>query len=188
MTIWLENLAQFLHRRLYVLMLLALAAVGLILLTDMRTHWLESLFAFERLGKIGKSAGEIAAPIAFFAISYFVLREAFVAAKRRKLTLPAWLDGLIKYLVTVLRLSHPFVGVLVLVFVLFHGYVLWLIWAAGNFNPAVSSGLIAFAILAVAALSGICIRLLPKILKLRYVHRVLGILFILAFWLHKMFE
>ena len=185
---WLENLAQFLHRHLYALALLVLAAVGIILLADVRTHWLENLLAFNLLEKTGKSAGKMAATIAFAAISYYVLRELYVAAKRRKLVLPGLIDAGVKYLVTVLRLSHPFFGILVLATVLFHGYVLWMVWAAGNFNLAVNSGILAFVILAFAALTGLCIRLMPKMLKFRYLHRIAGILFIAAFWLHEMFE
>lgn len=185
---WMENLAQFLHKHLYALALLVLAAVGIILIADVRTHWLETLLAFNLLEKTGKSAGKIAATIAFAAISYYVLRELYVAAKRRKLVLPGLIDAGVKYLVTVLRLSHPFIGILVFVTVLFHGYVLWMVWAAGNFNLAIDSGLVAFAILTFAAITGICIRMMPKALKFRYLHRSAGILFIAAFWLHKMFE
>ena len=185
---WLENLAQSLHRHLYAISLLALAAVGTMLLSDIQTHWLEKLLTGDLPQKIGKVAGKIAVTIAFVAISYYVLREAFVTVKRKKMTLPAWFDGSAKYLVTVLRLIHPFIGVLVLVIVLFHGYVLWLIWDAGNFNPAVSSGLLAFSVLVIAALFGLCIRLLPKLQKIRVWHRLAGILFLFAFWLHKMFE
>ena len=185
---WLERLAQFLHRHLYVLALLALAAVGSILIADIRTHCLENWLAFEFLHKLGKSAGKIAATIAVIAISYYLLRELYVAARRRKLDLPGVLDAGAKYLVSVLRLSHPFIGLLVFVTVLFHGYVLWMIWAAGNFNPAVYTGLLAFLFLTCAALSGFCIRLMPKTMKFRTLHRSAGILFLMAFWLHKMFE
>ena len=185
---WLENLAQFLHKHLYALALLVLTAVGILLIADAQSHWLENLLAFNLLKKTGKSAGKIAATIAFVAISYYVLRELYVAAKRRKLALPGLIDAGVKYLVTVLRLSHPFIGILVFATVLFHGYVLWMVWAAGNFNLAVNSGILAFVILAFAALTGLCIRLMPKMLKFRYLHRIAGILFIAAFWLHEMFE
>lgn len=158
------------------------------LLTDVQNHWIGTMLPSNLLRKLGKGAGEFAATLAFAAISYYVLREAFVAAMRRKLALPAELASILKLLVSVLRLVHPFLGVLVLVIVLFHGYVLWLIWSAGNFNMSVSSGLLAFSVLTIAAVSGLCIRLLPKLLKFRYVHRIAGILFILAFSLHKMFE
>ena len=185
---WLENLAQFLHRHLYALVLLVLAAVGIILIADVQTHWLETLLTFDLVKKTGKSVGKIAAAIAFVAVSYYVLRELYVAAKRRKLDLPGVLEAWAKYLVAVLRLSHPFVGTLVFVTVLFHGYVLWRIWAAGNYNMAVVTGLLAFSVLSCAALSGLGIRLMPKTMKIRYLHRGAGILFIVAFWLHKMFE
>ena len=69
--------------------------------------------------------------------------------------------------------------------VLLHGYVMWWVWAAGNFNLAVLSGMAAAAMLGLLALTGGLIRLLPKRISLRLLHRLGGFGFVLLLVVHR---
>ncbi len=140
---------------------------------------------FDRIGKLGESIGKTAFFLGFVAALYYGVRNVFVTLRKMHAPIPAWLDSLVKYWITVLRLAHPLVGVLVFAVVLLHGYILWQIWAAGNFNYAVDTGLLAAAILLVVAMSGLFIRRMPQLSRLRQVHRFVGILFVLSFVIHK---
>lgn len=185
MATWLENLAKLTHHRFYLLApTLLLLAVAMVL-SDQRIHWIESLLPFERIGKLGESVGKAAFTLGFIATLYYGVRDVFVTLRKLKAPIPAWLDSMVKYWITVLRLMHPLLGVLVFSVVLLHGYVIWQIWAAGNFSYAVDTGLMAAAILVVVAVSGMFVRWLPKLTKLRYVHRLVGILFVLSFVIHR---
>jgi hypothetical protein len=182
---WLENLAKATHRLFFVLAAgLVLTAVAIVI-SDQRLHWIETLIAFERIGKLGESVGKAAFVLGFVATLYYGVRDAFATARKMKAPIPAWLDVRAKYWISVLRLAHPLLGVLVFSIVTLHGYIMWQIWAGGNFSFAVDSGLMAAAILVMVACSGLFIRWLPKLTKLRYVHRLVGILFVLSFVIHR---
>ncbi len=143
------------------------------------------MLPFERIGKLGESIGKAAFFLGFVATLYYGVRDVFVTLRKMHAPMPVWLDSIVKYWITVLRLMHPLLGVLVFSVVLLHGYVIWQIWAAGNFNYAVDTGLMAAAILVMVAVSGLFVRWMPKLTKLRYVHRLVGILFVLSFVIHR---
>ncbi|HWR28664.1 MAG TPA: hypothetical protein VN631_02420 [Negativicutes bacterium] len=185
MAAWLGNLAKAAHQKFYVLALVLVLAVTALVMSDQSAHWIERIIPFERIGKVGESIGETAFFLGFVATLYYGVRDAFVTARKMHAPIPAWLDSLAKYWITVLRLAHPLLGVLVFSVVLLHGYVMWQIWAAGNFSFAVETGLTAAAIMVMVALSGLFIRWMPKLTKLRYVHRLVGILFVLSFIVHR---
>ena len=160
--------------------------VILLLGSDYWLHWIEAILSFAWIETVGKKIGKTAFYLGFVATLYYGVRDVFATARRMKLQIPAWLDSLAKYWIMVLRLGHPFLGSLVFSIVLLHGYVMWRIWAGGNFNFAVETGLTAATILLLVAMTGLFIRWMPKILKLRLVHRLVGILFVLFFVLHRM--
>ena len=185
MAIWLENLAKTLHQKFHVFAsILVLTAVTL-LLSDILSHWIESMISFERIGKFGDSVGKTAFMLGFVATLYYGVRDSFVTARKMHVPISAKVDSFVKYWITVLRLAHPLLGVLVFSVVLLHGYIMWRIWAGGHFNFEVETGLMAAAILVVVAVSGLFVRWMPKLTKLRYVHRLVGLLFVLSFVIHK---
>ena len=185
MAAWLENLAKAAHQRFYLLAPVLVLAVVALVMSDHQTHWIERIIPFERIGKLGESIGKTAFILGFVATLYYGVRDAFVTARKMKAPIPVWLDSLAKYWIAVLRFAHPFLGVLVFSVVLLHGYLMWQVWAAGNFSFAVETGLAAAAILVMVALSGLFIRWMPKLTKLRHVHRLVGILFVLSFVVHR---
>ncbi len=185
MAAWLENFAKATHNRFFYLAPSLLLAAVAVVLSDHQLQWIEKLIPFERIGKLGESIGKTAFLLGFAATLYYGVRDAFVTARKLQVRIPVWLDSPVKYWITVLRLAHPLMGVLVFSTVLLHGYVMWRIWAGGNFSFAVETGLMAAAILVMVAMSGLCIRWMPKQGKLRYVHRLVGILFVLSFIIHR---
>ena len=185
MAVWLENLAKSTHRYFYVLAAAILLTAVALVAGDRQNQWIEGLIPFERIGKLGESIGKAAFVLGFVAVLYYGVRESFVVLRRKQVILPAWLDSVLKYWISVLRWVHPLVGVLVASVLLLHGYVMWWIWAAGNFSFAVLTGLIAAAVMTVVALSGLFIRRMPKQTMLRYVHRTAAILFVLSFVVHR---
>ena len=185
MATWLENLAKATHQRFHFLAPIFILLAVTIVLSDQRFHWIEGLLPFERIGKLGESIGKAAFILGFVATLYYGVRDVFVTLRKMQTPIPAWLEGMVKYWITVLRLAHPLLGVLVFSIVLLHGYIIWQIWAAGNFSYAVDTGLMAAAILVMVAVSGLFVRWLPKLTKLRYVHRLVGILFVLSFVIHR---
>ena len=181
----LEQGAQFAHKHFAALAAGLIFAVFLLLGSDQWFQWVEKVLSFAWIEEIGKNIGKIAFFLGFAATLYYGVREAFATARGMKLHIPVWLDSLLKYWIRVLRFLHPLMGTLVFSVVLLHGYVMWRIWAAGNFSFAVETGLIAAAILIVVATSGFFIRWMPKLTKLRYVHRLVGLLFVLSFVVHR---
>lgn len=138
--------------------------------------------------KLGKAFGKIAAPLAFLSMLYYVFRESYVRTRRWSFKLPVWLDSFLKYWMSVLRMTHSMIGMLVFIAVLLHGYVLWLIWGGGKMNLAVWTGLGAEGVLLFALISGIFIRQKPKLLAWRYLHRLAGISFLVTYAIHKAVE
>lgn len=185
MAVWLENLAKSVHRNFYALAAALVLTVVALVAGDQQIQWIEGFIPFERIGKLGESIGKAAFVLGFVATLYYGVRDSFVTARKMHAPIPPWLDSLVKYWITVLRLAHPLLGVLVFSVVLLHGYVMWRIWAAGNFSFAVETGLVAAAVLIVVTLSGLFIRWMPKLTKLRYVHRLVGIVFVLSFVVHR---
>jgi hypothetical protein len=186
LAIWLANLAQFANRHFYFLAAGLISATVILLASDYWQHWIAAILSVAGIEKLGREIGETAFNLGFVATLYYGVRDIFVIARRMKLRIPVWLDSLVKYWITVLRLGHPFLGSLVFSVVLVHGYVMWRIWDGGNFNFAIETGLTAASILLLVAVTGLCIRWMPKMLKLRFVHRLVGILFVLFFVLHRM--
>lgn len=184
----LEQWAQFAHRRFAGLAVALLFSVLLLLASDNYLHWMEAIIPSSWVASLGKKVGKVAFFLGFVATLYYGVRDLFTMARRMKLPIPAWLDSLAKYWITVLRLGHPFLGTLVLAVVAFHGYVMWKVWAGGNFDFAVETGFVATIVLLLVAISGLFIRWMPKMFKLRLVHRLVGILFVLTFVLHKMVD
>jgi hypothetical protein len=184
----LENLARFLNKWFFVLMPLVLFVVAFALVTDYQQPWIRAMVSSSLVKKVGKAFGEIAVNFMVAAAFYYVLREACVRARRLNIAFPAWLDLWLKYWIGVLRLLHPVLGLFVLAAVLFHGYIMWLIWLDGNWDLAVWTGLLAAGILILATLSGLFVHHKPRILKGRYLHRVMGIAFLVAYAIHNATE
>lgn len=182
---WLEKLAKVMSSRFYLLAPSLVLAFVTLVVSDQQLHWIERLIPFARIGKFGEGLGETAFTLGIVATLYYGVRDVFASAKKLHVQIPVWLDSLVKYWITVLRLAHPLLGVLVFSIVFLHGYVMWRIWSAGHFNYAVETGLLAAAILVVVATSGLFIRWMPKQVKLRHVHRLVGILFVLSFMVHR---
>ncbi len=159
-------------------------AIALIAL-DWRTQQLEKLISYQRIESVGETMGKLAVLMVLAAILYYLAREAFVQARTNKLKLPAWLESNAVRFIGWLRLTHPLFGLLVLSLVLLHGYLMWWVWAAGNFNLAVLSGIAAAAMLGLLALIGGMIRLLPKRITLRLLHRFVGFGFVLLLVVHR---
>ena len=185
LTRWLDDTAKFLHRRFFLLGPAILSLGILMVLTDSWLHWIAAMIPSARIENLGRIIGKAAFYLGFVATLYYGVRDIFVTARRMKLMIPDWLDFQAKYWITVLRLAHPFLGTLVFSVVLLHGYVMWKVWAGGNFTFAVETGQLAAAILVLVAISGLFIRWMPKMMKLRHVHRLVGISFLLAFVLHR---
>lgn len=182
---WLERIAKQLHRKFHVYAAVLVTAAAVLLLSDHWTHWIEHLVPLDRIGRLGESIGKGAFLLGFAATLYYGVRDLFATARKMRVPVSGRLDSFAKYWITVLRLAHPLLGVLVLAVVTVHGYVMWRIWAGGNFSFAVETGLMAAAILSVVAVSGLCVRWLPKMYKLRHVHRLVGLLFVLSFIIHR---
>ncbi len=153
---------------------------------DFRTPQLEKFVSFKRIESIGEATGKLAVLMVLAAILYYLAREAFVTARANKLKLPSWLESNVIRLIGWLRLTHPLFGLLVLSLVLLHGYIMWWVWAAGNFNLAVLSGLATAAMLTMLALTGGLIRMLPKRISLRLLHRLGGFGFVLLLVVHRL--
>jgi len=185
MAAWLQNLANLAHQKFHIIASTLVLAVIAFVISDLLVHWIESLIPADRIDKLGESVGKTAFVLGFVATLYYGVRDAFVTARKMHVPIPARVDALAKYWITVLRLAHPLLGVVVFSVVLLHGYVMWRIWAGGNFSYAIETGLMAAAILSVVAVSGLCVRWLPKVTHLRHVHRIVGILFVLSFVIHK---
>ena len=160
---------------------------GVIALTtvDFQIQQLEKIFSPKQVDSIGETIGKSAVFMVFVAILYYLVREAFVTAKSNKLKLPVWLEGNTVRFIGWLRLVHPLIGLLTASLVLLHGYVMWWIWAAGNFGVAVISGIVAGSLLGLLLLTGILIRLMPKRVSLRLVHRWHGYGFLVALIAHR---
>jgi hypothetical protein len=185
LAIWLENLAKAAHRRFFVLAVALVSTVVVVVISNQALHWIESLIAFDRIGKLGESIGKTAFVLGFVATLYYGVRDVFVILRKSQVPIPAGVDVWVKYWISVLRLTHPFLGVLVFAVVVLHGYIMWQVWAGGNFGFAVDTGLMAAAILAMVAMSGLLIRWMPKFTKLRYLHRLVGMVFVLSFVIHR---
>lgn len=182
---WLENLAKTSQQKFYLLASLCVTAVAAFILIDPQLQWLGQAIPFVRIDKIGKRIGKAAYLLGFVAIFYYVIRESFVMARKMKAPIPARLDAATKTLIAVLRLSHPLLGVLAFSLGLLHGYVMWKVWTAATFDFAMNTGLVAVASLVIVSFSGLLIRWMPKLIKLRYLHRLVGILFVLSFVFHR---
>ena len=161
-----------------------LSAIALVAL-DWRTQQLEKFVSVEWLESVGETTGKLAVLMVLAAILYYLVREAFVTARANKLKLPVWLENNAVRFIGWLRLTHPLFGLLVLSLALLHGYIMWWVWAAGNFNMAVISGLAAAVVLVFLALTGALIRLLPKRISLRLLHRLGGFGFVAALVVHR---
>jgi len=188
MALWLENLAKNAHLKFHVFASLLILAVVTLILSNQLSHWIETLVPLERIGKLGEGIGKSAFLLGFVATLYYGVRDSFVTVRKMQIPIPARVDSVVKYWITVLRLAHPLLGVVVFSVVVLHGYVMWWIWAAGNFSFAIETGLMAAALMLVVALSGLYVRWMPKLTKLtklRYVHRLVGILFVLSFVIHR---
>lgn len=185
MALWLENLATNANQKFHVFASLLILAVVTMILSDQFSHWIEALVPFDRIGNLGEGIGKAAFLLGFVATLYYGVRDSFVMVRKMQIPIPARVDSGVKYWITVLRLGHPLLGVLVFSVVLLHGYIMWRIWAAGHFSFAVETGLMAAALMLVVAVSGLYVRWMPKLTKLRYVHRLVGILFVLSFVIHR---
>jgi hypothetical protein len=185
MAAWLENLANAAHRNFYALALAFALTAGALVVVDLQTHWVASLNSLKLIRNLGKSIGEVAFNFGFIAILYYGVRESFVKAKKAHVTIPDQFDSMVKYWITVLRLVHPMIGVLVFSFVLLHGYIMWQVWAAGNISLAIGTGLSAGSVLIAIAASGLYLRWKPQMMKFRVAHRFAGILFVVAFIVHQ---
>ena len=183
-----QHFAQFINRRYYLLSLcVTLFAAGLVF-GDAQQHYLEAAVPFKMIRGIGKAAGSVAIFLAIVSMSYYGIRDAYVISRRFKVNLPPVADEWVKYVINLLRLVHPFLGTIVFAAVLLHGYVMWRVWSGGSFDFSVESGLVAAALLVVLVFSGLIIRWMPKMLKLRHVHRLVGGTFLLSFFIHKIFR
>lgn len=163
-----------------------LSVVALVAL-DWRTQQLEKLISLKQIESVGETMGKLAVLMVLAAILYYLAREAFVTARANKLKIPSWLESKAVQLISWLRLMHPLFGLLALSLVLMHGYIMWWVWAAGNYNLAVLSGLAAAVLLGFLALVGALIRLLPKRISLRLLHRLGGYGFVVALVVHRIF-
>jgi len=161
-----------------------LSAIALVVL-DWRTQQLEKFVSVERIESVGETTGKLAVLMVLAAILYYLAREAFVTARANKLKLPVWLENNAVRFIGWLRLTHPLFGLLVLSLVLLHGYIMWWVWAAGNFGLAVNSGMVAGVLLILLLLTGVLIRLMPKRVSLRVAHRLHGYGFLIALIAHR---
>ena len=172
-------------RNLFIAGVTAMVGAIALIALDWRTQQLEKLVSYQRIESVGETAGKLAVLMVMAAILYYLAREAFVTARANKLKLPVWLESNAVRFIGWLRLTHPLFGLLVLSLMLLHGYILWWVWAAGNFNLAVLSGMAAAAMLGLLALTGGLIRLLPKRISLRLLHRLGGFGFVLLLVVHR---
>jgi hypothetical protein len=174
-----------LARNLFAVGIIALFGVIVLTMVDFQMQQLEKVLSSKQIESIGEMIGKLAVPMVFAAILYYLVREAFVMARAKQFKLSVWLDGNIVRFIGWLRLLHPLVGLLTASLVLLHGYLMWWVWAAGNFGAAVISGMAAGALLALLLLTGMLIRLMPKRVSLRFVHRWHGVGFIGAMIVHR---
>lgn len=174
-----------LARNLFAAGVAVLFGVITLVAVDVQLQPLRKFDFYARVESVGATLGKLAVLMVFAAILYYFVREAFVMARAKKIKLPVWLDGNIVRFIGWLRLVHPLIGLLTASMVLLHGYVMWWIWAAGNFGAAVISGIVAGLLLGLLLLTGILIRLMPKRVSLRFVHRWHGVGFLVALIAHR---
>ena len=174
-----------LARNLFAAGIAAFFGVIVLVAIDFQLQPLKKFAFYARIESVGGTLGKLAVLTLFAAILYYVVREAFVMARAQKVKLPVWLEGNIVGFIGWLRLLHPLVGLLVASLVLLHGYLMWWVWAAGNFGVSVISGMVAGALLTLLLLTGVLIRLLPKRVSLRVVHRWHGVGFVGALIVHR---
>lgn len=172
-------------RNLFIAGVVAVVGAIALIALDWRTQQMEKLISYQRIESVGETMGKMAVLMVLAAILYYLTREAFVTARANKLKLPVWLESNAVRFIGWLRLTHPLFGLLVLSLVLLHGYLMWWVWATGNFNLAILSGMVAAAMLVLLALTGGMIRLLPKRITLRLLHRFVGFGFVLLLVVHR---
>ena len=181
-----ERMAQFAQRNTTLISAALMGGVLALLFLDFRFAAMERWISFERIGTVGGTLGKLAVRCTLLAIMYFIVRESFVTAKAQGVNMPQWLSAKGVRLVGILRLSHPVIGSFVVTLVLLHGYLMWWVWSAGNYSIAVITGLLAGAVLALLAMTGTLIRMLPKKISLRLIHRLTGLLFVIGLVAHRL--
>jgi len=184
----LSRIAHYFYQKYYMLTLTVINITASLIALDYFFQVTELILPPSWVKNVGKGVGGVAFALAAAAASYYGLRDYYAIARKLKIKLPAWWDENILFVVNLLRMAHPFVGTVGIAVALLHGYLLWQIWATGRLLLAVESGVLAMCMLVLVAISGLFIRWLPKIHKLRHVHRVVGILFFMSFIVHKIFE
>jgi hypothetical protein len=173
-------------RNLFIAGIAALISAIALIALDFRTQQIGKLISLKQIESAGETIGKLSVLMVLAAILYYLAREAFVTARANKLKLPTLLESKAVQFISWLRLTHPLFGLLTLSLVLLHGYLMWWVWAAGNYSLAVLSGLAAEAMLAALALTGGMIRLLPKRISLRLLHRFGGFGFVLLLVVHRL--
>lgn len=133
----------------------------------------------------GKTAAKIGIIASFLAVAYYLLREMYVQAKKRKLALSAVIDTMVKACISSLRYLHSLLGVCALSLLLVHAYIMLSGWRGPIVHPRVYSGLAALVFIGALAILGLKLRALPTQRTFRSLHRYLAAGFILSYVVHK---
>ncbi len=129
------------------------------------------------LREIGKAFGSIAAVCAGICLSYYIFREIYVHNGK---SLSTSINNIAKKLLTILRLSHPILGILMFYLIVLHGSTMVLseskYWAS-----IFIFGIITAAISFLLMIIGMNIN---KSKALRQYHKILSFFFIIGYLGH----
>lgn len=128
----------------------------------------------------GSSMGSSAGMIGGLCLAYYLLREFYVRGKKKKVTMAVAVETEIKRGITLLRLFHPLLGVLMTGLVFLHG---WLMLFAGPklTDARLFSGIAATAFLLAVLLVGW--KMGPSVSQ-RRTHRLLAAGLVLGYIVH----
>jgi hypothetical protein len=174
----LERLAAFFSRYLTPLVLLSIIlTVAFFIAINYGISGNLSGRAATSLGKLLGKASDVATIIAF---AYYLLREAYVQIKKRKImNLP-----LAGPLINITRLIHPFIGWLAVLLAALHGYILLFV-APAREGLEIWAGIAAMLLLVVVGISGWVMVRRPPTGLLRKSHRYGSFIFVAIYLLHK---
>lgn len=179
-----EEISLFFSKKLALYALLSAVLVTIGIIVALNYGWLVNLTS-KMIKSVGKSFGEASVVLVEIAFAYYIMREIYVQAKKRKIFIPQILDSGFKNLLTTMRSLHPFVGGLTLCFALLHSYIFLFVLVTGKGEWAIWSGEFAFASMVGVGVLGWSIRRAGQGLWFRKSHRYMSFLFVVLYLFHK---
>ncbi|MDF2502158.1 MAG: hypothetical protein K0Q77_2872 [Anaerosporomusa subterranea] len=179
-----ENMSKALSAQFAIIGTIVFALTVAIIFFDVQFAFL-SQFPRPTVRSVAKTVAKIAIVASFLAVAYYLLREMYLQARKRKLALSAVSDAFVKACISGLRYLHPLFGVCALSLLLVHAYIMFSGWRGPIAHPRVYSGVAALLFISALAILGLKLRQLPAQRMCRSLHRYLAAGFILSYVVHK---